>query len=63
MIIPMERPASPCIKVCELDAQGHCTGCLRTVTEIGQWTAMSPAQQWQLIAELAQRRQIHQISD
>jgi predicted Fe-S protein YdhL (DUF1289 family) len=56
MIIPMERPPSPCIKVCELDTEGHCTGCLRTGAEIGQWMAMSPAQQWQLIAELARRR-------
>ena len=63
MIVPMERPASPCIKVCELNAQGYCTGCLRTGAEIGQWTAMSPAQQWRLIAELAHRRRVHQISD
>jgi len=53
----MERPQSPCIKVCELDAQGYCTGCLRTGAEIGEWLSMSPARQWQLIAELAQRRQ------
>src|ERR1700744_2820270 len=58
IITPMERPPSPCIKVCELDAEGYCTGCLRTGTEIGQWIGMSPAQQWQLIAELAQRRQL-----
>jgi len=29
---------------------------LRTGAEIGQWTSMSPAQQWQLIAQLAVRR-------
>ena len=57
MIAPMERPPSPCIKVCELDTEGYCRGCLRTVTEIGQWLSMSPAQQWQLIADLEQRRQ------
>jgi predicted Fe-S protein YdhL (DUF1289 family) len=27
------------------------------VTEIGQWLSMSPAQQWQLIADLEHRRQ------
>ena len=60
-IIPaMERPPSPGIKVCELDAEGYCSGCLRTGAEIGRWMAMSPAQQWQLIAELAQRRQVRQ---
>jgi uncharacterized protein len=57
MIAPMERPPSPCIKVCELDTEGYCTGCLRTGTEIGEWLSMSPAQQWQLIADLEQRRQ------
>jgi predicted Fe-S protein YdhL (DUF1289 family) len=53
-----ERPPSPCINVCALDAQGYCSGCLRTGTEIGQWISMSPAQQWRLIAELQQRRKV-----
>jgi len=52
-----ERPPSPCTKVCTLDAQGYCSGCLRTAAEIGEWISMSPARQWQLIAELARRRQ------
>jgi predicted Fe-S protein YdhL (DUF1289 family) len=51
-----ERPDSPCIKVCALDRQGYCMGCLRTVEEIARWTAMSPAEQWHLIALLAARR-------
>jgi predicted Fe-S protein YdhL (DUF1289 family) len=51
-----ERPPSPCIKVCALDAQGYCSGCLRTGTEIGRWLALSPAEQWALLAELAERR-------
>jgi uncharacterized protein len=55
---PQERPPSPCINVCVLDAQGYCSGCLRTGAEIGQWMYMSPAQQWTLIAELARRRQV-----
>jgi predicted Fe-S protein YdhL (DUF1289 family) len=36
---------------------------LRTGAEIGQWIAMSPAQQWQLIAELAERRQRQSAAD
>ena len=54
---PEERPASPCINVCALDAQGFCVGCLRTGTEIGRWPTMSAAEQWQLLAELDRRRQ------
>jgi predicted Fe-S protein YdhL (DUF1289 family) len=55
---PQERPPSPCVKVCVLDAQGYCSGCLRTGAEIERWISMSPAQQWELIAELAGRRQV-----
>jgi hypothetical protein len=51
-----ERPPSPCINVCSLDAQGFCIGCLRTGEEIGRWMSMSPAQQWQLLRLLSERR-------
>jgi predicted Fe-S protein YdhL (DUF1289 family) len=54
--IPAERPPSPCINVCSLDARGYCVGCLRTGDEIGRWTSMSPAEQWLLLAVLAERR-------
>jgi predicted Fe-S protein YdhL (DUF1289 family) len=55
---PEQRPPSPCINVCALDAQGLCVGCLRTGDEIGRWQAMSAAEQWQLLAELAERRKL-----
>jgi len=51
-----DPPPSPCTKVCTLDRQGYCIGCLRTAEEIGRWTSMSPAEQWRLIAELRLRR-------
>jgi uncharacterized protein len=51
-----ERPPSPCINVCALDTRGYCVGCLRTGEEIGRWMGMSAAEQWQLIAELVERR-------
>jgi hypothetical protein len=34
-------PRSPCIKVCVLDQQNLCVGCLRTLDEIAGWEAMS----------------------
>ena len=55
MALP-ERPPSPCINVCSLDERGYCIGCLRTGMEIGRWLGMSAAEQWRLIAELAERR-------
>jgi hypothetical protein len=53
-----QRPPSPCINVCSLDAQGLCVGCLRTGEEIGRWMSMSAAEQWRLIAQLAERRKL-----
>ena len=53
-----ERPPSPCVKVCSLDANGLCIGCLRTGDEIARWMAMSAGEQWQLLAQLAERRKL-----
>jgi len=50
------RPSSPCVNICELDSAGLCLGCLRTGDEIARWSAMSPAEQWRLIAELRLRK-------
>lgn len=50
------RPMSPCISVCALDAQGLCSGCLRTRDEIAGWLRMSPAEQWGVLETLSRRR-------
>ena len=52
----MLPPASPCVNVCVLDDAGFCSGCLRTVDEIARWASMSAAEQWSLLALLAERR-------
>jgi monothiol glutaredoxin len=52
----MERPQSPCIKVCALDSGNRCTGCLRTIDEIARWSAMTAHEQWALLAVLEDRR-------
>jgi len=36
--------ASPCIKVCVLDADRMCIGCGRLLEEIAEWSQMSPAE-------------------
>jgi uncharacterized protein len=51
-----ERPPSPCINVCSLDARGLCIGCLRSGDEIARWLGMSAEEQWRLLDELKQRR-------
>jgi monothiol glutaredoxin len=52
----MERPQSPCIKVCVLTPDGRCTGCLRTLGEIAGWGSMSAEAQWALLKTLEDRR-------
>ena len=50
------RPDSPCNKVCTIGEEGYCRGCQRTIGEIAGWSSMSAAEQWALLAVLAQRR-------
>jgi uncharacterized protein len=51
-----QRPESPCIKVCVLDAQACCTGCGRTIDEIARWARMSAREQWAVIDRLDRLR-------
>lgn len=47
---------SPCVKVCLIHPQARiCTGCLRTIEEIGIWTRMSPDDRRKVMAELPSR--------
>lgn len=52
---PLPRVASPCIKVCILDAANVCVGCGRTIGEITQWSRMTDEEQ-RLACDLAQQR-------
>ncbi len=47
--------ASPCIKVCELDGEGVCIGCLRTAAEIAAWPGMDVATRRRLLSLLEAR--------
>src|SRR3984885_10858757 len=58
---PVDRPPSPCINVCRLDAWGLCIGCLRSGEEICRWPTMSAQEQWRLLAELAERRKTYEV--
>jgi predicted Fe-S protein YdhL (DUF1289 family) len=51
---------TPCIKVCTLDsASGLCTGCGRSLDEIGRWGSMSDAERAAIMAVLAERMRAH----
>ena len=50
--------ASPCINVCEMDAQsGLCVGCLRTIDEITAWSRLDDSRRRNVLAAVADRRQ------
>jgi predicted Fe-S protein YdhL (DUF1289 family) len=47
--------ASPCIKVCRLDAEDRCYGCGRSRAEIAGWSTMSVAERQAVNARLGFR--------
>lgn len=52
----IERPQSPCIDVCALDARdGLCTGCGRTLAEIGEWSGATAERQRAILRVLPKR--------
>lgn len=36
-------PNSPCVRICRLNTEQVCVGCGRNLTEIAQWSQMTPA--------------------
>ena len=47
---------SPCVKICVVHPESRlCTGCLRTIDEIGAWSRMSPEARREIMAELPSR--------
>lgn len=47
---------SPCIKICVVHPETRlCTGCLRSIDEIGAWSSMSDDARQQVLAELPAR--------
>ena len=47
---------SLCIKICVIHAESRlCTGCLRSIDEIGGWSRMTPEVRREIMAELPDR--------
>ncbi|MFT5742434.1 MAG: putative Fe-S protein YdhL (DUF1289 family) [Paracoccaceae bacterium] len=47
---------SPCIKVCVIHpATRLCTGCLRSIDEIGAWSSLTPAARQSVMDDLPAR--------
>ncbi len=47
---------SPCIKICVIHPETRlCTGCMRSIDEIGAWSSMTPETRASIMAELPGR--------
>jgi predicted Fe-S protein YdhL (DUF1289 family) len=57
-MLERERPASPCIQVCELSPQGICRGCYRSRDEITLWARLDAAGQWAVLENCRQREKL-----
>lgn len=52
-----ETPDSPCVNVCQLDAsKNYCTGCFRTLTEIGEWSKATAARKQDILTSSLERK-------
>ena len=56
--LPMElpAPASPCVSICALDADGTCLGCFRTGDEITDWFIADDARKREILRNAEARR-------
>ena len=47
---------SPCVKICVIHPQSRlCTGCLRSIDEIGRWSRMSNDERAKILNDLPDR--------
>lgn len=51
-----DEPVSPCIGICELDAQNLCRGCLRSRAEITAWFTAGDAEKRDILKTVAERK-------
>lgn len=53
---------SPCVRICAIHPETRlCTGCLRSIDEIGAWSRLSPAQRRAIMDELPSREARHKV--
>ncbi len=51
-----EEIESPCIKICVIHPEARiCTGCLRSIDEIGRWSKMSAEERREIMGALPAR--------
>jgi len=55
------KESSPCINICKLNHQDICTGCFRTLEEIGKWSNSSDAEKIAINKLVNIRKQAHNM--
>lgn len=51
-----DEPESPCVKICVIHPETRlCTGCLRSIDEISDWSTMTPEDRRAIIDDLPNR--------
>ncbi len=54
-----DEVASPCVKICVVHPQSRlCTGCLRSIDEIGRWSQMGNDERAEIIAAIPDRAKL-----
>lgn len=49
-------PPSPCISICQMSLKtGLCTGCLRTIDEIANWSILEDAEKLHILKLVEER--------
>ncbi|TFL16284.1 DUF1289 domain-containing protein [Jannaschia formosa] len=53
---------SPCVKICVVHPETRlCTGCLRSIDEIAQWSRLTPDARRAIMEELPAREARHRV--
>lgn len=53
---------SPCVQVCVIHPDTRlCTGCLRSIDEIGAWSRLAPEERRAIMAALPDRAALHAV--
>jgi uncharacterized protein len=55
-----QEPASPCVRICALDASGYCIGCERHIDEVVAWPRLSVQRKREVLDQLPARRERRQ---
>lgn len=54
-LLSLNKETSPCVGMCKIE-NDICSGCLRTLDEISEWTLYDPAEKMKIMSRIEQLR-------